>query len=128
MKKIILGITVLALMGSCRSGQKGDLPRPRELAETLDPLREQAVKHHKIPRTIDETGQIKWIGEGYDWTEGFWPGVCWMLFDQTGDKKWKEEAVASQEQFVAHKDLTSDHDLGCIFLRKSLSDHKRGQV
>lgn len=81
----------------------------------LSTLRIAALKENKNPRTLTKDGHIHWIQSSYDWTEGFWPGTCWMLYEATNDKKWKEAAEASQKLFEPHKDLTNDHDLGFIF-------------
>ncbi|MBD1424190.1 glycoside hydrolase family 88 protein [Sphingobacterium arenae] len=81
----------------------------------LSMLRTAALNEHKNPRTLTKDGHIHWIQSSYDWTEGFWPGTCWMLYEHTNDKKWKEAAEASQQLFEPHKDLTTDHDLGFIF-------------
>ncbi|SHF56319.1 Glycosyl Hydrolase Family 88 [Mariniphaga anaerophila] len=81
----------------------------------LKPLLTSALENNKIPRSISEDGSIRWIGKGYDWTEGFWPGTCWMLYDYTKNEQWKKGAVAAQELFRHHKNLTNDHDLGFIF-------------
>ncbi len=83
--------------------------------QQLIALRAAALQEHKNPRTLNKNGQIHWIGPSYDWTAGFWPGTCWMLYEVSNDKKWKEAAEASQQLFKHHKDLTTDHDLGFIF-------------
>ena len=64
---------------------------------------------------MDKNGEIVWARQPYDWTEGFWPGTCWMLYEKTGDEQWKKAASTIQELYVHHKDLTNDHDLGFIF-------------
>src|SRR5690606_23444436 len=81
----------------------------------LSTLRTAAREESKNPRTLTKDGHIHWIQSSYDWTEGFWPGTCWTLYEVSKDKKWKEAATASQKLFEEHKDLTTDHDLGFIF-------------
>jgi unsaturated chondroitin disaccharide hydrolase len=77
-------------------------------------LREVAVKENKIPRTVRD-GDLAWVRKGYDWTIGFWPGTCWMMYEKTKDPKWKEAAISGQKLYIDFKDLTNDHDLGFIF-------------
>ena len=77
-------------------------------------LREVAVKENKIPRTVRD-GELAWVRKGYDWTIGFWPGTCWMMYEKTKDPKWKEAAISGQKLYIDFKDLTNDHDLGFIF-------------
>ena len=82
----------------------------------LTPLLKLSTENKKIPRSVNEEGNIRWINENYDWTEGFWPGTCWMLYNYTNDQKWEEGAIESQQLFVEHRNLTNDHDLGFIFI------------
>jgi len=81
----------------------------------LTGLRTAAMQENKNPKTLTNDGNIYWIQTSYDWTEGFWPGTCWMLYEATNDEKWKEAAESAQKLFEHHKDLTHDHDLGFIF-------------
>jgi rhamnogalacturonyl hydrolase YesR len=74
-----------------------------------------ANQQNIIPRTLHPDNTVKAIFPVYDWTEGFWSGTCWMMYEFSKNEKWKNEAIASQKVFVAHKDLTNDHDLGFIF-------------
>src|SRR5699024_2056699 len=81
----------------------------------LNELRKVALENNKNPRSIDKQENIVWTRQPYDWTEGFWAGTCWQLFKRTQDQKWKEAAIATQNLYKHHKDLTNDHDLGFIF-------------
>src|SRR5690606_6310094 len=81
----------------------------------LSTLRAAALPENKNPRTLTKAGHIHWIQSSYDWTEGFWPGTWWMLYEVSNDKKWIEAAEAAQKLFEGHKDLTTDHDLCFIF-------------
>ncbi|GAL82089.1 glucuronyl hydrolase [Algibacter lectus] len=80
----------------------------------LDLLLSKAEAIDSIPRTV-KGGKIKWINPTYDWTEGFFPGSCWMLYEVTNNDKWKKAGEKFQAKFENHKDLTNDHDLGFIF-------------
>ncbi len=62
------------------------------------------------PRTI-ENGELKLV-RARDWTSGFFAGNLWMVYDLTGDEKWKEKALEytltlEQEQWDG-----GTHDLG----------------
>src|SRR5690606_11489024 len=86
-----------------------------KIERQLEGLRDTAMRANNIPRSLTREGEIRWIRQPYDWTEGFWSGTCWMLYERTGDEKWKEAAIASQKLIEHHKTLTNDHDLGFIF-------------
>lgn len=83
--------------------------------ERLVSLRAISMKENKIPRTIEKDGSVRWVSDDYDWTKGFWPGVCWMQYENTLDPKWKEAAESNQKIFLSDKNLTNDHDLGFLF-------------
>ena len=70
-----------------------------ESEQQLNSLRAISIKENKIPRTIEKDGTIRWVLESYDWTKGFWPGVCWMQYENTLDPKWKEAAESNQKIF-----------------------------
>ncbi|RAV28204.1 glycoside hydrolase family 88 protein [Sinomicrobium soli] len=111
--KITVLLSLLVISG-CHSQQKNET-RLLESEQQLHVLRSLSVKEKKNPRSMDKNGEIVWARQPYDWTEGFWPGTCWMLYEKTGDEQWKEAASTIQELYVHHKDLTNDHDLGFIF-------------
>jgi len=75
----------------------------------------EAEKANRIPRTIDEDGNMYWAKEGFDWTEGFFPGSLWYLFENTKDEKWRLGAEKFQSLFEDHKNYTNYHDLGFVF-------------
>jgi rhamnogalacturonyl hydrolase YesR len=63
-----------------------------------------------FPRTT-ENGKIKLV-KGRDWTSGFFAGNLWMVYELTGDEKWKKHAIdytlpLEQEQWDG-----GTHDLG----------------
>ncbi len=74
-----------------------------------------ALAENRNPRTIDAEGKLHWVRQGFDWTEGFFPGSSWFLYDITKNKKWKASAEKFQAQYEEHKYLTGFHDLGFIF-------------
>ncbi|MBJ7882984.1 glycoside hydrolase family 88 protein [Gelidibacter salicanalis] len=74
-----------------------------------------AMEANRIPRTIDENGNLQFTNLGFDWTEGFFPGTCWYLYGVTKDEKWKLAAEKFQAQYENHKYRTISHDLGFIF-------------
>lgn len=79
-------------------------------------LRSDAMSVSRIPRTVEE-GRVVWSDEYdyLDWTEGFFPGSCWYLYEYSKDSIWKESAIALQSLFENDKRLTMSHDLGFIF-------------
>lgn len=74
-----------------------------------------AEKENRIPRTVTENNQIHWIQDEFDWTEGFFPGTLWYLYEFSKDEKFMKAADKFQSSFETHKSLTENHDLGFIF-------------
>ncbi|TZF83181.1 glucuronyl hydrolase [Pedobacter sp. BS3] len=107
---LLLSLTILA----CKSKTDSEI-RLEKSERQLTGLRTLSMKANNIPRSVDKNGAIRWIETPYDWTEGFWPGTCWMIYERTKDEKWKEAAITMQKIFKHHKNLTNDHDLGFIF-------------
>lgn len=53
-----------------------------------------------------------------DWTEGFWPGILWLSYEYSGDKTFREAAVAGVETFKKRLEQESNlqhHDLGFLY-------------
>jgi unsaturated chondroitin disaccharide hydrolase len=63
-----------------------------------------------FPRTYEE-GVLKLV-PGRDWTSGFFPGNLWMMYELTGDEKWKEEALQFTLPLEAEKWNGKTHDMG----------------
>ncbi|MEC3907171.1 glycoside hydrolase family 88 protein [Tamlana sp. 2201CG12-4] len=120
--KIIKSIIILLIIVSLQScfSQKAGLSFPEQQLNhaelQLSLLLEEAIKADKIPRTIEEDGDdIQYIRNGFDWTEGFFPGTCWYLYETTNNEKWKKAAEKFQAKFESHKLYTKFHDLGFVF-------------
>ncbi|SFC00677.1 Glycosyl Hydrolase Family 88 [Parapedobacter composti] len=107
-------LLLLCTILSCTTQNETET-RLKNIEQQLAGLRSRSLQENNIPRSINKEGEIRWIEKPYDWTEGFWPGTCWMMYERTKDEQWKEAAIAAQKMFEHHKDLTTDHDLGFIF-------------
>jgi len=81
----------------------------------LSLLLTDALAVNRNPRTVDAAGEYHWVRQGFDWTEGFFPGTSWFLYDITKNDKWKASAEKFQASYEDHKNFTGFHDLGFIF-------------
>ena len=106
-------LTIALIINACKSADFSE-DSLKNSEKQLIALREVALKENKIPRTVKD-GNLSWVHKGYDWTIGFWPGTCWMMYEKTKDPKWKEAALKGQSLYKDYKNLTNDHDLGFIF-------------
>ena len=70
----------------------------------------QAESRNLCPRTFQGdtlvTSDIGW------WTSGFYPGVLWMVFEQTGDETFRDLAVKHTLPLAGLLDRETDHDIG----------------
>ena len=72
----------------------------------------------------------KWIESPYDgnswWTGGFWPGLMWLLYAQSGEEIFREEArrvgKLLTDEFRVYEKL--NHDVGFMYLLSCGADGK----
>ena len=79
----------------------------RILAEDTAAVQRMAV----VPRSINREGAL-WITPSYIWTSGFFPGSLWLMYEFTGDEKWKREARRFTAPLEREAHNTSTHDVG----------------
>lgn len=54
-----------------------------------------------------------WVtSDAAGWTSGFFPGSLWLMYEGTGDEKWRALAERWQAGIESQKSNTSTHDLG----------------
>lgn len=116
-KSLGLAIATLAL-GSCECSNTTKKLCEENLdfaTQQISLLLDDANKAQKIPRTITKTGEMHYTRDGFDWTEGFFPGTCWYLYEYTNDKSWEKAADNFQKHYEDHRLLPWYHDLGFVF-------------
>ena len=109
--------------------------------ETLEKIREKMSwvsekNRDKIPYQTDEKGDYDdrsdetktWnIDDGLNWwTNGFWGGMMWLLYQDTCDEKYAEIARISEERmeqcFQDYYGL--HHDVGFMFMPTAVADYR----
>ncbi len=113
----IYALSALAFV-SCNSATSAVDPIEERLTFSLDQTRlmmNGALEVGMNPRTLNKEGEMHWIKPaGFDWTQGFFPGTLWYLYEWSGDEAFKAGAIATQEYF-ADDTSASSHDLGFVF-------------
>lgn len=108
-------------------------------SKTIDKIREKMdwvseKNRDKIPYTTDDAGNYddrsdgskSWnVDDGLNWwTNGFWGGIMWLLYQDTGDEKYAQIARISEERmeqcFADYYGL--HHDVGFMFVPTAVAD------
>jgi len=60
------------------------------------------------------------------WTNGFWGGMMWLMYHETGNEKYKEIAQISEEKLDRgfHEFIGLHHDVGFMWLPTSVANYR----
>lgn len=109
--------------------------------EVLQKVREKMEwvsekNRHKIPYTTDENGNYddrsdesrEWsLDNGINWwTNGFWGGMMWLLYQDTKEEKYADIARESEEKLKKCFEMYYGlhHDVGFMFLPTAVADYR----
>ena len=94
---IIYIIIITTLIGACsykplNNFQFGD-NYLQQSENTLVPLRSVALEWYRLPKSIKDN-QIIWCEDNdlTDWSKGFFPGSCWLMYEYFHKNEWKNAA------------------------------------
>ena len=114
--KLLLCICLNIVFFSCNEYKKGKewVSKGFERAEQQFSAQLKAVPvPTAYPRTIGKDGKLKATPMN-DWTEGFYPGCLWYLYEYTQKEEWKNAAIRWTEPLEPLKKLTNHHDIGFL--------------
>lgn len=84
-----------------------------------------------IPYTTNKEGEYfdvenTPLGLGF-WTNGFWPGMLWQMYNATGDEEYRKAAEGVEERLdlLLRSPETVDHDVGFLFLLSSVANYRK---
>ena len=110
----VLCISVLVLI-ACSGGEdtsiveQGFSRAEQQLSNQLKAVPEAT----EYPRTIGKDGKLKGTRKN-DWTEGFYPGCLWYVYEYTNKEDWKKAAIKWTESLEPLKKMTNHHDIGFL--------------
>ncbi|MGB2129141.1 MAG: glycoside hydrolase family 88 protein [Flavicella sp.] len=116
--KLIILLALSFQFYACSSPETKSVDVEKQIAfseRQLSLLLKDAEAANNIPRTVTANGKMHWIHENFDWTEGFYPGSSWYLYEITKDEKWRQAAEKFQAIFEDQKYRLTNHDLGFVF-------------
>ena len=61
------------------------------------------------------------------WTNGFWTGMLWQMYEATGDETYRKAAEGTEERLaeILVDFSNSDHDIGFLFLPSSVANYRK---
>ena len=82
--------------------------------------------YHDITETPWGNKETSPDGVGF-WTNGFWPGMLWQMYQATGDEEYRKAAVGVEERLdvLLKSAETVDHDVGFLFLLSSVANYRK---
>lgn len=105
----------------------------QKIVKKMDWVREKSK--NKLPYRTDENGEHdSW--EGYHpelpdqgicwWTNGFWPGLLWLLYQVTGEIEYAKTARNAQKKLREAFDVYYGlhHDVGFMYLLGEVADYR----
>ncbi len=120
-KDLLKAITPAILLAMQSTVAKADCPQKEWADKALEYCSQQIEKtlcelpnDSVLPRSIN-AGSDKWTTtNNCDWTSGFWPGILWYNYQNTGKLTHKLQALAYTEhqRFLADPEHIADHDIG----------------
>lgn len=60
------------------------------------------------------------------WTNGFWPGMLWQMYQATGESGFREAAAGVEQRLAKMFDefIKMDHDTGFLWLHSAVADYR----
>ena len=112
----LLGILSNPVFPDTRESLQAMVDLGLERAETQALILADNLKENNdaLPRTWED-GKLKTTSYS-GWVSGFFPGVLWMLYEQTGRNEFREYAEMYTARVEPAKKLTNTHDLGFMLM------------
>ncbi len=118
----VIAIALVVFLGSCAGEDISEAAykrfaekRMESLLDQFDVLLENSKEADRLPKSIDDQGKQTWCSPKWDWVSGFFPGICWNVYDYTKDQGYKDAAIYFQNMLVNQRFYKKSHDLGFVF-------------
>ena len=114
MRRLLLLAALAAVACGSRPPKEETMAQLRErvflLAQVQAVYMDSLLPEGRCPRTFQGdtlvTSDIGW------WTSGFYPGVLWEIFKETGDERFRNLAIKHTRPLAGLLDRETDHDIG----------------
>lgn len=118
---IIIYITIIAtLLESCSNKPLNNVQFGnnylQQSEKTLAPLRSLALEWYRLPKSTKDN-QIIWCEDNdlTDWSKGFFPGCCWLMYEYFQKNEWKNAAEQLQALIKTNPNIYETYNTGLIF-------------
>lgn len=91
----------------------GSLISLTEIKTTI--ILNQSQNYQYYPQYYSYDGIIKYSSKS-DWTSGFFPGLLWLLYENTGKEHWKRQAINWTIPLEVLSGKNDTHDLGFMLV------------
>jgi len=93
----------------------------KKIANTAEYLKDALPYTTVNGRYNDESQERPWW-----WTNSFWAGILWQMFDETGEKVYADYAIGCEKKLekVLYEYEADDHDLGFLWLLTGVEHFK----
>jgi len=115
-------LSFLALCVVCLCSCSSSITKEKLCVDNLNFSTQQLKLQYELasvakrnPRTTNVDGTMHWTKETADWTDGFFPGSLWYLYEYSHDKYFMKAAREMENLFISNRFSTQSHDLGFIF-------------
>ena len=114
MRRLIVLLSAFATL-ACAQTQKKEpmdqlIERVYDVAEKQALYMDSLLPEGRYPRTFQSdtlvTTDIGW------WCSGFYPGVLWLLFEESGEEEFRQLAIKYTRPLAGLLDRETDHDIG----------------
>ena len=118
----LLSATLILILAGCGRSEPKEQRYQRFARENLNSLQVQfdvllqnSIENDMIPKAADPKGGATWCNPRWDWVEGFFPGMCWQLYQVKEEQKYEDAARYFQAKLIDHRFYKKSHDLGFVF-------------
>ena len=114
MRRLIVLLSAFATL-ACAQTQKKEpmdqlIERVYDVAEKQALYMDSLLPEGRYPRTFQSdtlvTTDIGW------WCSGFYPGVLWLLFEESGEEEFRQLAIKHTRPLAGLLERETDHDIG----------------
>lgn len=110
----LTSIAILLLLGQAL----GKVLSVDEVIERAERQYEHALLHIELGKQYPADGRMNgnWRLSTNSWTDGFFAGVLWQLYDHTKKDIWRQRAVAATDGLFKDQFATNTHDIGFLVM------------